>query len=560
MRKHTQNILHQNNTLEINNNQKPCLVNAKQGFSVFYKNIFLYSKYNAASAIEKTIEQLQILPDTLILAYSPVLGYGLKSLFTKLPKNCFVLALEYDENLFSFSKEYLTKNYSDLFQIKNFSYNLVNSKKHFISIFNEIFYSQTKFKRVLSIEFSAIHTDYKSVYAEYSFLANSLIIQFWKNRMTLLKLGKLYSKNIFTNLRYLSQSKKLLPHSINKPIVVFGAGPSVDICIDNIKDKLSDCFIICVDSSLKPLLKRNIKPNIVIAVESQLANEKAFIGAIKNDYLLISDLTSRSNIIQNKKDNFSLIFTKYENLNFLSTIENLLENKVLNVAPMGSVGLYAIEIALFLRENNIPTFYSGLDFSYLTEKSHCNEAPSIITKQINNNRLTSLILPSTSYKYGSSKLSKDNLFTDITLSNYAQLFCALYSNTDFLYNLSPSELLKSMPSSTYNQFELSISQNKKNNNHKENTNCFIENSDFNTDSIKKYLENALSDLMKIKSLLQTQNNRQDELLELINKHDYLFSHFADGQNNASLDISFLKRVSSEASFFIKIINSTIKQL
>lgn len=546
--------------MEIINNQKPCLVDTKQGFSVFYKNKFLYSKYNASSAIEKTIEQLQILPDTLILAYSPVLGYGLNSLLTKLPKNCFVLALEYDENLFAFSKEYLLKNYKELFQIENFSYNIANNKNTFLSIFNKLFYSQTKFKRVISIDFSAIFIEYKSIYSEYSFLANSLIIQFWKNRMTLLKLGKLYSKNIFSNFRYLPKAKKLLPKSINKPIVVFGAGPSVDSCIEKIKDRLSNCFIICVDSSLKPLLERNITPNVVIAVESQLANEKAFIGAINNEYLLISDLTSRPNIIKNKQTNFSFIFTKYENLNFLTSIESFLDNRLLNISPMGSVGLYAIEIAIFLRENNTPIFYSGLDFSFLTEKSHCNEAPSIINKQIHNNRINSLILPSSSYKYGSSKLSSNNLFTDITLSNYAQLFCALYSKTNLLYNLSPSELLQIMPAATYEEFELLLSQFNKKNISKDTIKFFTENSDFKIELIKSFLENELRDLTKIKSLLQTQNNKQEELLSLINKHDYLFSHFADGQNNASLDISFLKRVSSEATFFIKTISSTLKQL
>ena len=39
---------------------------------------------------------------------------------------------------------------------------------------------------------------------------------------------------------------------------------------------INDFFIICVDSALKPLLEYKINPDIVVAVESQLANEKAF--------------------------------------------------------------------------------------------------------------------------------------------------------------------------------------------------------------------------------------------------------------------------------------------
>ena len=85
------------------NTSKPCLVETRQGFSVLYQNTPLYSKYAPKDSILKVIDNLQILPNTLILCFSPVLGYGLQELVNKLPESSFILALEKDKNLYDFS-------------------------------------------------------------------------------------------------------------------------------------------------------------------------------------------------------------------------------------------------------------------------------------------------------------------------------------------------------------------------------------------------------------------------------------------------------------------------
>ena len=86
------------------NNQKPCFVQTSQGFSVSYNNQLLYSKYNPSKVIVQTIQNLQILPGTIFLCISPVLGYGLKELLAKLPENCLVFLIEADSALLDFAK------------------------------------------------------------------------------------------------------------------------------------------------------------------------------------------------------------------------------------------------------------------------------------------------------------------------------------------------------------------------------------------------------------------------------------------------------------------------
>ena len=86
--------------MQINNDtSKPCLVEARQGLSVLYQNRFLYSKYNPAANIERLVNSLEIKKDTLILCFSPILGYGLESLQKKIPSGCFMLAVEANPHL-----------------------------------------------------------------------------------------------------------------------------------------------------------------------------------------------------------------------------------------------------------------------------------------------------------------------------------------------------------------------------------------------------------------------------------------------------------------------------
>ena len=92
---------------EISEN-KPCLVQTGQGFSVEYKGKLLYSKYNPSKTIVQTIKGLTVLPQTLVLCVSPVLDYGINELLSKIKETsegsrCIIL--ENEEELFEFEKK-----------------------------------------------------------------------------------------------------------------------------------------------------------------------------------------------------------------------------------------------------------------------------------------------------------------------------------------------------------------------------------------------------------------------------------------------------------------------
>ena len=203
--------------------QKPCVVQkieTPQGFSVSYKEHLLYSKYNPSKNIITAVENLNLIPGTIILCIAPVLGYGLNELKNKLPENCQIVLCEAEQALYDF---YKTEGFK--------ADGLIDCAPAELSDLPLKLYELAKsgqFKRVIRLDMSA-GVQFNSDYYNNLFAAcTDSIMTFWKNRITLTRFGRRYSKNLFENLHYLSDSKPITVYfnSINKPIIVFGAGES----------------------------------------------------------------------------------------------------------------------------------------------------------------------------------------------------------------------------------------------------------------------------------------------------------------------------------------------
>lgn len=551
------------------NLQKPCLIETRQGFSVLYNNRLLYSKYSPTASIEKLIDKLTIQENTLVLCYAPVLFYGFEKLLEKLPENSFALAIETDEILFDFSLTY-ESNISKKYKNK-YAYCFSNDVNTFCKIFDdEIYFKLGNFRRTITIDFSGA-TQIKPIqYQTFTKLADDFINTFWKNRITLVKMGRLYAKNIFKNLVKNAFSKPLSEKSINQPVLVLGAGTSIDKVVPFIQQESDRLYILAVDAVVISLLKHGIIPDKIIAVESQLANEKAFIGLANSKLPVIADLTSRRNILNITKGEINFFLSEYAKTNFLN---NLKSKKIISkiIPPLGSVGLAAVEIALHLRASeNIPIFFAGLDFCYDVCKTHCNDAPHIRNIFDNHNRLKTMENPASSFKNGAfSCIGKDGIqrITDNALFGYAKLFSARYSMKKNLYDIgdvgmdigsryaTPEEMINFV-----RNFHSTDATNESINELNDTNPSKIENSSL-INKTKNYYNDELNSLYEIRNILSGKIKSDDKHLEnlLINR-EYLFLHFPDAHLGLRLESSFLKRIRAEIDFFIKDIETGLLQL
>ncbi|MBQ0052810.1 MAG: DUF115 domain-containing protein, partial [Treponema sp.] len=563
--------------------QKPCLVDTGRGFSVSYNNKLLYSKYDPKKNIVNLVNSLNLLPGTLIIAASPLLWYGLEELVQKLPKDCYILGIEQDKNLFEIAESELNKiisqkpQFSDLVKLippqkTDYIVNIVSG----INIEDEYRIPQTSnFRRAILIEFSGGTLLNKPIYQNAALMAQNTIGSFWKNRLTLTKLGRLYSRNIFKNFGEISQSINLkkLCGTIDKPVFVFGAGESTVETLKIVsKEMLKKCFTIAVDAAVPILSQFGIVSDAVVAVEGQLAIEKAYIGSNKIKSLVFADFTSRNSVLRHfsKKSFFISDFTQ---ANFLERIKKE-DFSPLSVPPLGSVGLTATYLALLLRKNTtVPVFLTGLDFSYSLGKTHGQNAPAHIARLTKSNRFNPIENYAASFKDGAIKTTELNgttYFTDIALSNYAKSFADQFSKAQNLFNCTDFGLNIGLPfvnAAQLNEYLSNLNKVDRSEVSKLSYEDSENEQNQNLSSAKKFLEAEEKALNRIKELLMFGKDvemcgvpLEQELNQLISQREYLFLHFPDGYRCNTADLSFLKRVRSEVDFFLKDIKGGISKL
>lgn len=534
--------------------EKPCLVKTQQGFSLLYKNRYLYSKYQPKTAIIKYIEGLKILPNTLILCYAPALGYGLKELLQKLPEDCSIVTIDFDENLFSLFKD---ENKELLTAEKKITPILLKKAVEIVQIIQkgDILQRPESFKRALVIKMSAATAFNEDEYKAVTEYTDDYIKSNWKNVITLTRMGRLFALDILKNLKKLYKDGKfhcLNRSSINKPILVIGAGSSTDELLSFLPEYRDNFFIICVDAALPSLLENGIKADAVVAVECQLAIEKAYIGAINSGIHIIADLTSRPKVTRLCGGNLSFFLSDYCSMPFMTKLKESVEKEGIPVFPaLGSVGLYAVEIALYLRKAGSPVFICGLDFSFKPGQTHCKAAPAHTASILKGNRLSPLGSPAAAYKFSAHKIigkNEDTLYTDAALSGYGSLYVERYKDAKAIFDCAKTGMKGPFPQISYpDMMELAKQFSRTSDN----------SIDFSTESTSRaeisYITEQRVKLNHLKDLLTGKEKEasENELESIIKECSYLYAHFPDARSGSIRNQDFLNRIRAETEIFLK---------
>ncbi len=392
-------------------------------------------------------------------------------------------------------------------------------------------------------------------------------------------LGRRYALNFIRNLPLLSSAPSVEQIDFgNKPLLVLGAGPSLDDFLETFTTMVPKALegshpevlegtrpfgIICVDTALPALKARNIKPDMVVVLEAQHWNLRDFIGM--NDWQLpvamdLSSLPATSEQLGNQTYLFTTPWTE------LSIFQRLKNNGLspLCMPPLGSVGLSAVFLALKISSGMIIS--AGLDFSFTIDSYHAKETPSWLFTQRKQTRLNGMIPASLAFRKGAVKITAKNgssVFTDPGLQNYRDLFEQEFANgdnvfsKDRLYDIHSLGLplcIKTVEISEAIRLLL------KENNFK-NTELPSMKKEYQHERVKQFIHDEYQCLHELKlSLTGKKNTPTGKLEELLCKTDYLWAHFPDyaGKNTKTPpinDLSFLKRVRTEIDPFLKIMEN-----
>ncbi len=529
------------------NNERPSIVETERGASVLYHGKYLYSKYNPPATIQRLISKTTFIEHSLIFVSSPVLGYGLAELLEQLPNTSAVLCVETDPILYDFSKKHI-----DTTLLADHRLSFVHST-HIGTILKHIeSLSDYPFKKIIHIEGSAGSALNADFYRNLLNAADELIRIFWRNRMTLMHLGRNYARNIFSNLLYGSSYPKIQTHipqgAVNKTVVVVGAGPSLDTSRALLKAHREKFYILAVDVAL-PALMPDIRPDAVVLVESQPWIDPAFIGFQSSGIHLFADCTASPRSVRVLGGTISLFLSDYTNAHFLERLKNsAVFNPVLE--PLGTFGLSALQLALHLADTSQKVLHTGLDFSWKHGFTHAKGS----SRQRRLHAETSKTAPlySSAVIDGNSFSIEGKQGTPVrtlmNLQSYAQLYEQLFSHNPRVFDLDQDGLNYG---STYLPAQELLSVN-----HKENLKPIAHtlNTSINTD-IKQFLHEEHKNLQEIKDILIGKRTASSEEIHMrLSQSDYLFTHFPDAVWGCSLSQDFLNRVRIEVEYFLKTLN------
>jgi hypothetical protein len=174
--------------------------------------------------------------------------------------------------------------------------------------------------------------------------------------------GKRWFINSIANLAA-AQNSTTIVRPRNKALIA-AAGPSLEMQLDDLRERQKDSFLISTDTALSCLLKHSIKPDLVISIDCQQITYHHFMAGYPEDVPLVLDLASPPAISRLTENTLFFTsghpFSRYVNRNwrkfpFVDT-------------SGGNVTHAALSLADELGASEI--FIYGADYSYPEGKSY----------------------------------------------------------------------------------------------------------------------------------------------------------------------------------------------
>ncbi len=229
-----------------------------------------------------------------------------------------------------------------------------------------------RFRRVAEVPLSAGYRLAPGRYAELRRTIEAVVRTHWQDAATLISMGSMWVRNLLDNLAVLPGAGDFSRLSARAPVVVAGAGPSLEASLPVLKEGRGGFILAAADTALPRLAEESLAPDIVVALEAQIANIQDFIPHRGGDTLLACELSAHPATPRIFPGRCSFFASRFAPL----ALFDRLEAAGLLPCPfpaLGSVGVAAAHAGLRLTTGEV--FLTGLDFSFPGSRTHARGTP-----------------------------------------------------------------------------------------------------------------------------------------------------------------------------------------
>ncbi|MDR2952405.1 MAG: DUF115 domain-containing protein [Treponema sp.] len=521
----------------------------------------ILSSVDPVRRAERVADAVPISDKTLYVCPSPVYGYGLEKLLSRLAAeapNSALLCVEADPELYE-----IARNNIDPHLLESARLLLTNvCENGKLCAFVRKTWGSRAFRRVETVRLTGGWQLYPGLYDSLCEALRREIASEWGNALTLAKLGRLYIRNALRNLALLPRRQSVASLSYgDTPVLVLGAGPSMDETLDALGGRFGeDCKepakrgfrIICADTCLPALRDRDITPDLAVILESQHWNLRDFIGCRGWKVPFAADLSALPESQEILSGEGFLFFTPWTPLRIFERLKAASLLPAL-VPPLGSVGLSAVEIARRLTGGAI--ICAGLDFSFSLDKYHARSTPGHKEKLAAQTRFHGLFNMGAYGPYAFSALSKSGcpVRSNPGLENYRNVFEEEFSGGTRMFDIAGSGLplgLKTLSLEDALPLLAAPLNHGEEHGKKKKT--------VSAETVFSFLNDEKKRLLYIRDILTGSATAQESRLgALIGECDYLWAHFPDYSGGLRPDVSCAALKSPSALSFLKRLRAEI---
>jgi hypothetical protein len=545
----------------------PRLFVARRGFSVSYKGKTLLSTVDPVGLADRIAGAIPKPRGTLYFCPSPLFGYGLKLLLEGISSDSAVLCVETDEKLMALSEEHSGETLRD-----NPRFRLVRTgDPAFLCAFVREAWRARAFRRLEVLHLTGGWQLNPELYDSLADALRREIALDWGNAMTLVKLGRRYARNALRNLALLPRSSPLSAVNFGAaPVLVLGAGPSLDGVLKGLRTAFGELpenprpfRIMCVDTGLSSLYEWNLRPDLVVALESQHWNLRDFIGLASWEVPVAMDLSALPATAGLLGARPHLFFTPWTRLSLFGRLKTagLLPE---TLPPLGSVGLSAVAIARRLSTG--PVILGGIDFSFSLDQTHTRSAPAHLERLRRQTRFQGLIDGGAAFRKGCFTVPSktgESVRSNQAMKNYRELFQREFATSRRIRDIAGSGLPLGLRTLTAEEAYAVLAAGAAAGGAR---NTGERTTPHTTALVRAFVRRELESLTGLRGILTGEITAGTEQLEgFLDTCDYLWAHFpdyagAEGKHPVLGDLGFLKRVRAEIDPFINLLQGVLKEL
>lgn len=312
-----------------------------------YNNKYIHSKYDPVREGIKFAEgNIELLENHTVVLYGIGLGYHIQEISKRLNTDSILYVFDYNNKLI----EYCKKVNGDIFNLDN----VIIVEGNDINFFNKLSKALNEVNDIL-IHKSSLDTIQESHELLYNLINDFNIMRQYRKINT--EIIKESEENYIYNMEKNYKHINCLINEIKdfkKPFIIVAAGPSLDNDLDVLKNNREKCIIISVGSALRSLIKKGIKPDVVVIIDTKSIVQKQFDNLDVNGIPLCFAATASRWAVDS-----------YSGPKYIFNVKDGINKEI---KTRGTVAVAAMDIAIQCNAKKIVLL--GQDLAFLNKKSH----------------------------------------------------------------------------------------------------------------------------------------------------------------------------------------------